>query len=151
MRILRNPPELGTYFFLPSDKKDEEVLGLIAHNVLISQKVDFLNSPSLIPFSKKDKKEAREIQKICALNSGLIFLGDIPLDGKRALVFTAGFCQKCRMSIAGLTSYKLGLCCSCAKKEKHENNSVRKRGVHRRNEKSKARVRGSAPRSENAS
>ena len=70
--------------------------------------------------TEKDKHEVNRIRDICYFgSSGLIFLGETKVDGKKAIITTAKRCKHCGAGMIRYSDCEWGTCDACAAKCEH--------------------------------
>lgn len=70
--------------------------------------------------TEDDKYEVNGIRNICYFGSGgLIFLGEIEVNGKKAIVVTAKYCKVCGRAMINLVACEWSVCDDCDAKCEH--------------------------------
>lgn len=72
--------------------------------------------------TEDDKAEVGSIRNACYFGhaGGLFYLGEIEVEGKKAIVVTAGYCKLCGATMTGLRSCEWEVCDNCSAKCHHQ-------------------------------
>jgi len=71
--------------------------------------------------TEDDKYEVNGIRNTCFFgSSGLIFLGEVEVDGKQAIITTAKYCKFCGGAMISYLACEWSICDACAAKCEHE-------------------------------
>lgn len=139
MRVIRDE-KLATYTLVPIEQEEEQILASIAATIQTGDKLSYggrgrdgeddkfctvhlhIGGVELVlgGSTEDDKYEVNGIRNTCYFGSGgLIFLGVVEVDGKKAIVTTAKYCKQCGGAMINCFACEWGICDACAAKCEH--------------------------------